>query len=117
MLILWKVIHTLKNNQIIYNKLIRDNIPQIITDNNMKYNTHIANDVEYREMLIKKLVEEVNEFIQDPCSDEMADVLEVLGALRTVYNLVDLEEVKEEKYCKKGGFEKRIILESVWEDW
>lgn len=103
-------------NLIKYDKLIRDKIPQIISDNDKNYITHKALDVEYREYLLKKLVEETTEFCEEPCSAEMADILEVLDALRKAFSLTNIEKIRSEKYIKRGGFEKRIILESVWED-
>ena len=47
----------------IYNKLVRDNIPSIIQENNGIPITRILSDDEYRKELYKKLLEECNEII------------------------------------------------------
>ena len=51
--------------EIIYNKLVRDNIPEIILNNDQKSSYHIATDEEYKNKLLEKLQEEVSEFITD----------------------------------------------------
>ena len=47
----------------IYNKLVRDNIPEIIINNGEHPITRILNDEEYKLELEKKLFEEVREII------------------------------------------------------
>lgn len=69
----------------IYNKLVRDNIPSIIQDDNEIPITRILSDDEYRKELYKKLLEECNELICAKTSDniieEASDVFEVLKAI------------------------------------
>ena len=55
-------------------KLVRDKIPQIVEDDNCVAVTHIANDGEYWEELKRKLYEEVDEFCEDNCEEELADI-------------------------------------------
>jgi predicted house-cleaning noncanonical NTP pyrophosphatase (MazG superfamily) len=43
-----------------FNKLVRDNIPEIIKKDGREPITHIAEDKEYEEALSRKLNEEVN---------------------------------------------------------
>ena len=45
--------------EILYNKLVRDKIPQIIEEAGKQYETKILSDTEYLEMLDKKLDEEL----------------------------------------------------------
>ena len=101
----------------VYNKLVRDNIPAIIESTGKKFTCHIASDEEYREKLKEKLLEEVNEFLEDPSLEEMADVYEVFSTLRYVmgYSEAELERAGDEKNFKRGAFDSRIILESVEE--
>jgi predicted house-cleaning noncanonical NTP pyrophosphatase (MazG superfamily) len=98
-----------------YNKLIRDNIPKIMKGKEVKYEIHIAKKKEYVEKLIEKVSEELEEFIENPCEEEMADILEVLETLSKVYGLEQqkITEIKEEKKKKRGGFTKKIILEKT----
>ncbi len=49
--------------EIIYNKLVRDRILEVIEKTGKKSEFHIANEKEYKDLLIKKLSEEVEEFI------------------------------------------------------
>ena len=68
-------------------------------------------------MLHVKLLEEANEFIQEPSAEELADILEVVDALRKHHN-IPLDKIKHQKLMKRvnrGGFDKKIILE-VTED-
>jgi len=64
-----------------YNKLIRDKIPKILDDKKVKYKIHIADEKEYEEKLLKKLQEEVTEFLTDKNVEELADIEEVILAL------------------------------------
>lgn len=102
-----------------YNKLIRDKIPGIIKEDKKKPITHIADDSEYWEKLRKKLEEEVDEFLQESTKEELADILEVVYAIRDFRGIEpdELESLRAEKARKRGGFKKKIILErTVKED-
>jgi predicted house-cleaning noncanonical NTP pyrophosphatase (MazG superfamily) len=93
-----------------YNKLVRDKIPEILDLKNIPYEKRIAGQEEYKEELIKKLFEEIDEFRNDLSSEELADVLEVLESLVKLPDYQGVEDVKKEKKQKRGGFDKRIIL-------
>ena len=91
-------------------KLVRDKIPQIITDAGKKSITEILVRERYLEELDKKLEEEVAEYQADKSIEEMADVLEVLFAVCEArgYSVDELMRVREEKCEKRGGFKERI---------
>ncbi|PHD74074.1 phosphoribosyl-ATP pyrophosphohydrolase [Bacillus sp. AFS043905] len=104
-------------NEIIYNKLVRDKIPTIIEKANKEAITYIASKEEVKGMLFQKLIEELEEFKDTPIEEELADILEVIEGIATVFNL-DMEQViklKENKKVERGGFEKRIVLKKVIE--
>ncbi|WDV46426.1 nucleoside triphosphate pyrophosphohydrolase [Clostridiaceae bacterium M8S5] len=105
-------------NEIVYDKLVRDLIPDIIESDGKNCKTHIAKDEEYKQRLISKLYEETIEFIAHPCEEEMADILEVLDALIDYYDFSrqNLYDIKNNKNALRGKFEKRIVLEKVFED-
>ena len=96
-----------------YNKLIRDRIPEIIEEKGGTYKIHIADDNEYWEKLRKKLVEEVEEFLENEDKDEIADMLEVIYAILEYKNVSkeEIEEIRTEKAEKRGVFNKKLILE------
>lgn len=103
----------------IYNKLVRDDIPNIIEKDNEIPITRILTDKEYKQELYKKLEEECNEVIcsttKEETIKELADVLEVIKAISEL-NDSNLDKVINEadsKRKKRGGFQKRIYLEKT----
>lgn len=103
--------------EIIYNKLVRDNIPEIIkADNAEPISRKLEDDTEYLQSLLEKLVEEAKELLASGGSlDEWADVEEVINALKAQQGLdqATIEAVRIEKAKKRGGFSLRIFLEKV----
>ena len=99
----------------IYNKLVRDKIPEIIEADGKECKTHILSNDEYIAALEAKLNEEVAEYQADKNLEEMADVLEVLQAicLARGYSLAELEAMRTKKAEKRGGFKEKIFLEYV----
>jgi len=98
-----------------YDKLVRDNIPNIIKKNGDEFKIHIADDKEYSEKLKEKLQEEVDEFIKEPNAEELADILEVVYALSESLKItkVELERIRKDKANENGPFKKRIILDET----
>lgn len=98
-----------------FNKLVRDKIPEIIEADGRTCKTHILTDEEYLTALEEKLNEEVAEYQKDKNLEEMADVLEVLQAICAArgYSLVELETLRKKKANDRGGFSKKIFLEST----
>ncbi|WP_243447574.1 nucleoside triphosphate pyrophosphohydrolase [Clostridium tetani] len=65
----------------IYNKLVRDNIPEIIEKDGKKFDIRYANKEELISLLEAKLQEEAKEFSQDKNLEELADLMEVIFGL------------------------------------
>tara|TARA_R100000734_G_C3293751_1_gene85189 strand:- start:209 stop:526 length:318 start_codon:yes stop_codon:yes gene_type:complete len=99
----------------IYNKLVRDKIPEIIKESGSHCAYHRATGAELEEALLNKLIEEVNEFVQDPCLEEMADIQEVLWSIQEFFKLseYDLMATINTKSNERGSFEQGIVLEYV----
>lgn len=100
-----------------YNKLVRDRIPEIIEDSGKTCVTEILSDEEYLHMVDAKLDEELAEYQKDQNIEELADLIEVIyaAAIARGYTLEQLEQVREEKAAKRGGFSKKILLKEVIE--
>ena len=101
----------------VYNKLVRDLIPQVIGDAGSKFSAHWATKEELPKLLEEKLMEEVNEYLEDKNLEELADVLEVLVGLAGTlgYTEEELFEKRREKKKERGGFGEGIVLERTWE--
>lgn len=100
----------------IYNKLVRDKIPEIIKNNGAKsINTKTLDDKAYLSALNTKLEEELNEYLSSGDIEELADIEEVLRAIldakQTSYE--DFESIRKLKVDKRGAFKNKIFLESV----
>ena len=104
--------------EIVYNKLVRDKIPEIIEADGKTCKIEILSDAKYLEMIDKKLDEELAEYHKDQNIEELADILEVLYAAAKVrgYSIKDLEKVRIEKAKIRGGFDKKILLKKVIEE-
>ena len=97
-----------------YNKLVRDLIPEKLDRKGVSYEQRVASDTEYKVELIKKLQEEVAEFAAaenlEASIEELADVLEVVDALRARPEYATVDAVQKKKRDEVGGFAKRLIL-------
>lgn len=103
--------------KIIYNKLVRDKIPEIIQASGKICEIEILPDEEYIQMLDKKLDEELAEYHKDKNVEELADILEVLYAVAKArgYSIKKLDQVRVEKQKSRGGFDEKILLKWVEE--
>ena len=101
----------------VYNKLVRDRIPEIIEQAGQTCSCSILSDEEYLKMLDKKLNEELAEYQESKSMEELADLLEVVRAVATARGSSpeEVEEIRRLKAEKRGGFEKKILLEEVIE--
>ncbi len=100
-----------------YNKLVRDGIPQIIRDNGGKCTSRILEEEEYKEELINKLYEEIQEFKAGWSEEKLADILEVLHAIADIkeYEMMHIDYIRMNKKERRGGFEGRVLLVDIEE--
>lgn len=100
----------------VYNKLVRDFIPDIIDSQGKLYSIRTLLDEEYYAELRKKLHEEYEEYLtatnDKDAVHELADLLEVVYALASIHGVTeqDLNHVRNEKAVKRRGFKERILL-------
>ncbi|SEM93406.1 nucleoside triphosphate pyrophosphohydrolase [Lihuaxuella thermophila] len=105
----------------VYNKLIRDKIPEIIAASNKEAVIRTLTDHEYMEEAKKKLYEELEEYkaaVNDrEALEELADIMELIYALAAVHgsSKEGLEEIRLSKAEKRGGFAKKLFLVEVKE--
>ena len=97
-----------------YNKLVRDKIPEIIESQGKQCKVYVATNDDYQHRLKDKLQEEVQEFLENPCVEELADIEEVLLSIAEV-NRWDLSGARIAKNFTRGGFWRRFVLQEVSE--
>ncbi|WP_078553771.1 nucleoside triphosphate pyrophosphohydrolase [Bacillus alkalicellulosilyticus] len=103
----------------VYNKLVRDKIPEIIAKAGKSFRTKQLTDDEFVIELQRKLKEEIDEYIgaqgHGLAIEELADILEIIHALAEVHHssIEEIEEVREEKAKERGGFQEKIFLIDV----
>lgn len=103
----------------VYNKLVRDLIPQVIKSTGKECRTRILDEEEYKKELVIKLKEESEEYFsaQGPKEslEELADMLEIIRALATVHGATweQLEFLRQKKAETRGGFQERVYLIDV----
>jgi len=102
----------------VYNKLVRDKIPQIIAHSGKSCATRILGQDTYVEKLEEKLGEELAEYRQSGELEELADLLEVMEALVAArgFQWKQLTDIQHQKREKRGGFDGRLLLVDVTEE-
>ncbi|MEH7068545.1 nucleoside triphosphate pyrophosphohydrolase [Priestia megaterium] len=103
----------------IYNKLIRDRIPEIIQESEGECVVEVLTEQDYLKELQRKSQEELNEYLAASNSnesiEELADLLEVIYGLTKChgFSIEDLERVRQHKADKSGVFDKKLFLVEV----
>lgn len=94
-------------------KLIRDKMPTNLRNKGIRADIKDISHQEYLAFLKEKVVEEAKEVYEskddNELVEEMADVLEVIYGLAKAYeiSMEQIEEVRMQKYAKRGGFENK----------
>lgn len=105
----------------IYNKLVRDKIPEIIAQQGKRVSFRALKGDELKAALKDKLIEETRELVNatklEDIFEEIVDVEQVLMAIRHAYGMsdYDLGFMRTKKATEKGAFDKGHFLESVTE--
>ncbi|MDD4333507.1 MAG: nucleoside triphosphate pyrophosphohydrolase [Patescibacteria group bacterium] len=107
----------------IYNKLVRDRIPEIIEKRGAKCKIKKLTPKRYKEELFKKVLEEASELVsarknKEDVMREIGDVYEVIEAVIKVCGL-DKKEIKKlqtKRAKERGRFKKKLFLISTIEN-
>lgn len=103
----------------VYNKLVRNLIPQVIEEDGKRCVTKVLEPSEHLGEIKKKMQEEALEFQEaNSTTDavgELADILELVHAAIHIYGVSyeQLEQVRVQKKEKRGGFSEGIYLIEV----
>ncbi|WP_261132688.1 nucleoside triphosphate pyrophosphohydrolase [Bacillus sp. Marseille-Q3570] len=103
----------------VYNKLVRDRIPDIIENGGDSYQARILDEMAYIKALEEKAFEELKEYQgavdTEDALEELADLIEVIHALTKArgFTVDELESVRKNKAEKRGAFSERIFLIDV----
>ncbi len=99
-----------------YNKLVRDNIPEIIHQHGDTCQTEIMTESEFQLALRQKIVEEAQEAMQATTQvelvRELADLYEVVETILQTNNIpLDMLQTEQERRrARRGSFAQRIKL-------
>jgi predicted house-cleaning noncanonical NTP pyrophosphatase (MazG superfamily) len=101
----------------IYHKLVRDRIPEIIEKAGKDYAVRQVRSNELMNYALKKLQEEVQEFVEDPCAEEAADIMEIFYFICSRLGLSENYILAERtsKRVARGSFDLGLVLEWVEE--
>ena len=96
----------------IYNKAIRDKIPEIIEESGKNCNVKKLTDSEFLVQLEKKLVEELEEYQESKNVEELADILEVIYRISELKGVVsdELDKIRQKKAEQRGKFDDNLFL-------
>ena len=105
-----------KEKEIIYNKLIRDRIPEITKADGWESVTRVLNKKELILELRKKILEEAKELNEgsghDNLIEELADIQEIMDSIlkEKKVKFSEFRKIQTKKRQKRGGFKKRLFL-------
>ncbi|MFJ3389876.1 MULTISPECIES: phosphoribosyl-ATP pyrophosphohydrolase [unclassified Lysinibacillus] len=103
----------------IYNKLVRDLIPQVIEEQGKTCSIRVLEQGEHLEEIKVKMQEEALEFLEaaspKEAVEELADILELVHTAIQMYDVPyeQLEQIRTQKKSQRGGFSKGIYLVEV----
>ena len=101
----------------LHHKLVRDRIPEILEEAGKTHQTTIIDGEDLRGAALKKLQEEVMEFVENPCAEEAADIMEILHFILEREGITDSQVMTASTVnrIKRGGFNMGYFLEWVEE--
>jgi|ETNmetMinimDraft_1059919.scaffolds.fasta_scaffold430364_2 predicted house-cleaning noncanonical NTP pyrophosphatase (MazG superfamily) len=106
------MIHFGDENLIMYNKAIRDKIPEIIKNSGNSCNVKTLNDDDFLIELEKKLKEELEEYFENKTIEELGDIVDVINRIVILKGVSseDFKKIRSKKISTNGGFDKNFFL-------
>ncbi len=107
---------TQEGKRIFYNKLCRDNVPEIIKSKGFECEIREVDHDEYKREIIRKVFEEAsgvsNHTSRESLMKELADLLITINAVKHEFEISDAEvtEAMTKSLVLKGGYEKRLYI-------
>jgi predicted house-cleaning noncanonical NTP pyrophosphatase (MazG superfamily) len=100
-----------------YDKLVRDKIPEIIEKSGKKAVFEVLGEKAYKKYLDEKLKEELQEYLINDNTDELADLVDVIYAILKYkgIDVEDFESIRKRKIEERGAFDKKLLLKEVVE--
>lgn len=100
---------------IVYNKLVRDKIIDIIESSGKSADYCVLKDEDYLRQLRLKLKEELREYDENHALEELIDILEIIYAIAAFegVTITELEQMRIKKREERGGFERKLYLLAV----
>ena len=105
----------------IYNKAIRDKIPEITKESGNNCNIKTLSDEKFLIELEKKLDEELIEYHESKSVEELTDLMEIIQRIAELKGIDNktLQELQKQKAEKRGKFKKNLFLletdEKIWQ--
>ena len=105
----------------IYNKAIRDKIPEITKESGNNCNIKTLSDEKFLIELEKKLDEELIEYHESKSVEELTDLIEIIQRIAELKGIDNktLQELQKQKAKKRGKFKKNLFLletdEKIWQ--
>jgi len=103
----------------VYNKLVRDRIPEIIRSDGYLPVTRKLGVKEFKKALAEKLVEEAKEVTKAKSRDdllkELSDVEEIIFEMVVLHKIScpEINKVRNKRKKARGAFKKRLFLKSI----
>lgn len=99
----------------VYNKLVRDRIPEICRKAGETPQYYVLNQARFKKELKRKLVEEAKELLaadQKRLKNEIVDIYEILLNIAKTFKIKwsEIENYRREKNKKRGSFKKKYFL-------
>lgn len=102
---------------VLYNKLVRDKVPEQIEHSGKSCAVEVVHDDRYRALLDMKLDEEMAAYQAHHSADTLASLVELIHAAAEArgWSWEELERHRLELRAAKGGYDRHLLLKQIEE--